>query len=114
MGARAARSVESSYTPDLGADPCAPQPLLNRLLCLPNATVRGVDVRDHRVRVGVRPHRRRLRCPYCDFSTRHRYDTRDVDSSWRHLDLGGRVCVLTLRRRRLRCPEHGVHACLST
>jgi transposase len=84
--------------------------LLNRLLCLPNATVRGVDVRDHRVRVGVRPHRRRLRCPYCDFSTRHRYDTRDVDSSWRHLDLGGRVCVLTLRRRRLRCPEHGVHA----
>lgn len=42
--------------------------------------------------------------------TRHRYDTRMVDSAWRHLDLGGRVCVLKLRRRRLRCPEHGVLA----
>ncbi|WP_050787561.1 helix-turn-helix domain-containing protein [Rhodococcus jostii] len=31
-----------------------------------------------------------------------------MDSSWRHLNLGGRVCVLTMRRRRLRCPEHGV------
>ncbi|MBD0328472.1 MAG: ISL3 family transposase [Pyrinomonadaceae bacterium] len=29
---------------------------------------------------------------------------------WRHLDLGGRVCRIRLRRRRLRCPEHGVLA----
>jgi len=83
--------------------------LLNQLLCLPKATVRDVEIADGRVRVGVRPQRRRMRCPYCSFTTAHRYDTRDVDSSWRHLDLGGRVCVLTLRRRRLRCPEHGVH-----
>jgi transposase len=82
--------------------------LLNRLLCLPNATVRDVDIADDRVRVGVRPQRRRMQCPHCDYSTLHRYDTREVDSSWRHLDLGGRVCVLTMRRRRLRCPEHGV------
>ncbi|MGH3997023.1 MAG: transposase, partial [Pseudonocardiaceae bacterium] len=47
---------------------------------------------------------------YCTYSTRNRYDTRAVDSSWRHLDLGGRICILTLRRRRLRCPDHGVHA----
>jgi len=83
--------------------------LLNKLLCLPKATVRDIEIADGRVRVGVRPQRRRMRCPYCSFTTVHRYDTRDVDSSWRHLDLGGRVCVLTLRRRRLRCPEHGVH-----
>ena len=82
--------------------------LLNRLLCLPKATVRDVEIADDRVRVAVRPHRRRMRCPHCDYSTLHRYDTREVDSSWRHLDLGGRVCVLTMRRRRLRCPEHGV------
>src|SRR5207302_3704146 len=41
---------------------------------------------------------------------RHRYDTREVDSSWRHLDMGGRICRITMRRRRLRCPEHGVLA----
>lgn len=32
--------------------------------------------------------RRRLMCPHCAFSTRWRYDTRPVDSRWRHLDLG--------------------------
>ena len=29
-----------------------------------------------------------------------------MDSSWRHLDLGGRVCRLRMRRR-LACPKHG-------
>ncbi|MFC9769575.1 helix-turn-helix domain-containing protein, partial [Rhodococcus jostii] len=76
----------------------------------PRATVRDVDIADDRVRVAVRPQRRRMQCPYCPFTTVHRYDTREVDSSWRHLDLGGRVCVLTMRRLRLRCPEHGVCA----
>jgi transposase len=33
-----------------------------------------------------------------------------VDSSWRHLDLCGRVCRIRVRRRRLRRPEHGVLA----
>lgn len=84
--------------------------LLNRLLCLPKTTVRDVQVRGDRVQVEVRQQRRRMRCPHCTFTTAHRYDTRDVDSSWRHLDLGGRMCVLTLRRRRLVCPEHGVLA----
>ncbi|MFF0284581.1 ISL3 family transposase, partial [Rhodococcus aetherivorans] len=84
--------------------------LLNRLLCLPNAAVRDVEITGDRVLVEVRPQRRRMRCPRCAFTTTHRYDTRDVDSSWRHLDLGGRICVLTLRRRRLRCTEHGVLA----
>lgn len=82
--------------------------LLNRLVCLPKTTVRDVRVHGDRVRVAVRPQRRRLRCPHCAFATARRYDTREVDSAWRHLDLGGRVCVITLRRRRLACPEHGV------
>ncbi|MGH3750841.1 MAG: ISL3 family transposase [Micromonosporaceae bacterium] len=33
-----------------------------------------------------------------------------MDSWWRHLDLGGRVCRIGVRRRRLRCPAHGVRA----
>lgn len=41
------------------------------------------------MRVRVRLRRRRLACPRCSFTTRHRYDTREVDSSWRHLDMGG-------------------------
>lgn len=81
--------------------------LLNRVLNLPKATVRDVEFGDV-VAVWVRPQQRVMSCPYCDFRTRHRYDTRSVDSSWRHLDLAGRVCVLKLRRRRLNCPEHGV------
>lgn len=82
--------------------------LLNRLLCLPKTTVRDVKVLDGRVRVAVRPQRRRMRCPHCAFTTARRYDTREVDSAWRHLDLGGQICVLTLRRRRLACLEHGI------
>jgi transposase len=76
---------------------------------LPKTTVRDVEIGDV-VTVWVRPLQRVMSCPYCDFRTRRRYDTREVDSSWRHLDLGGRVCVLKLRRRRLRCPQHGVLA----
>jgi transposase len=58
--------------------------------------------------VTVRLSRKLLVCPLCRYATRHRYDTRDVDSTWRHLDLAGRVCRVRVRRRRLRCPEHGV------
>jgi transposase len=83
--------------------------LLNRVLDLPKTAVRNVEIGDV-VTVWVRPQQRVMFCPYCDFRTRRRYDTRVVDSSWRHLDLGGQVCVLRLRRRRLRCPEHGVVA----
>ena len=83
--------------------------LLNRVLDLPKTTVRDVECGD-KVTVWVRPQQRVMSCPHCHFRTRHRYDTRMVDSAWRHLDLSGRVCVLKLRRRRLRCPEHGVLA----
>jgi transposase len=43
---------------------------------------------------------RRLLVPLCTNATRYRYDTRDVDSSWRHLDLAGRVCRVQVRRSR--------------
>lgn len=89
--------------------------LLNRLLDLPG--VAAVDPQSWQVEPGggeigvrVRLTRRRLVCPECSYATAHRYDTRDVDSSWRHLDFGGRVCRIRVRRRRLRCPEHGVLA----
>lgn len=84
--------------------------LLNAVLELPGVRVVEASVVDGELRVAVRPRRRRLACPRCGFTTRHRYDTREVDSSWRHLDLGGRVCRVRMRRRRLRCPEHGVLA----
>jgi transposase len=87
--------------------------LLTRLLNLPGVAAVDpgswqVEPGDGEMRVRVRLTRRRLVCPHCSFRTAYRYDTREVDSSWRHLDLGGRVCRVRLRRRRLRCPEHGV------
>jgi transposase len=87
--------------------------LLNQLLNLPGTAAVdpgswqvGPDGGEVRIRLGLT--RRLLVCPHCEFRTRHRYDTREVDSSWRHLDLAGRVCRVSVRRRRLRCPEHGV------
>jgi transposase len=88
--------------------------LLTRLLGLPG--VAAVDPGSWQVESGggeicvrVRLTRRLLVCPQCSYATAHRYDTRDVDSSWRHLDFGGRVCRIRVRRG-LRCPEHGVLA----
>ncbi|MCI4675843.1 ISL3 family transposase [Candidatus Mycolicibacterium alkanivorans] len=84
--------------------------LLNSLFDLPGVRVGKAAVVDGELQVTVSLRRRRLCCPQCSFTTRHRYDTREVDSSWRHLDMGGRVCRIVLRRRRLRCCEHGVLA----
>lgn len=86
--------------------------LLNRVLDLPGLRVVGVDLGDPAgggsVVIDVCLRRRVLACPVCSFTTSRRYDRRDVDSSWRHLDLGGRPCRLRMRRRRLACPVHGV------
>lgn len=89
--------------------------LLNSLVGLPG--VAAVDPGSWQVEPGggeivvrVRLTRWLLVCPECSYTTAHRYDTREVDSSWRHLDCGGRVCRIKVRRRRLRCPEHGVLA----
>jgi len=44
----------------------------------------------------------------CPFSTRARYDTRPVTSTWRHLDFGRWQVLVRARLRRLACPQHGV------
>lgn len=87
--------------------------LLNRVLNLTG--VRFIDVEPGTVgaadplvlRVASNA-RKRLECPHCDFSTMAGYDTRWTESSWRHLNVAGKVTVLTMLRRRLRCLTHGV------
>jgi transposase len=80
----------------------------NRLLALPGTTVREVSFEPAQVTVTVALRRRRLACADCSHSSRARYDTRTVDSSWRHLDLGRLRLVVVARLRRIDCPEHGV------
>jgi transposase len=80
----------------------------SRLLCLPGVWVRDVCFEPDRVIVTVALRRRRLLCPECGYSTPHRENEQDHDSSWRHLDLGVWRLVIRARLRRVRCPEHGV------
>ena len=83
--------------------------VFNRLLALSGITVCGVSFADdHRVIVDVRLRSRRLCCPECGFTTRARYDTRPVASSWRHTDSGRWQVIVRAELRRLRCPTHGV------
>ncbi len=56
--------------------------LLNSLFHLPGVRVGKAAVVDGELQVTVSLRRRRLCCPQCSFTTRHRYDTREVDSSW--------------------------------
>jgi transposase len=81
----------------------------SRLLALPGVWVRSVCFEPGRVVVTVALRRRRLHCPKCSYSTRHRENKQDHDSVWRHLDLGRWRLEVHARLRRLRCPEHGVH-----
>uniref|UniRef100_UPI00048558B1 helix-turn-helix domain-containing protein n=1 Tax=Arthrobacter sp. H5 TaxID=1267973 RepID=UPI00048558B1 len=86
--------------------------LLNRVLNLTGVRVTEVDPGTDSshpilVRVALKT-RKRLSCPRCPFTTMAGYDTRWTESSWRHLDFSGRVVVLTMLRRRLLCPAHGV------
>jgi transposase len=80
----------------------------NRLLALPGTTVREVSFEPTRITVTVALRRRRLVCADCRYWSRARYDTRTVDSSWRHLDLGRLRLVIKARLRRIACPQHGV------
>jgi transposase len=82
--------------------------LLRRLLDLPAIAVRRVSLADGELVVDLALRRLRLVCPLCDYSTRARYDTRPVWSSWRHLDFGSAVVVVRAGLRRLACPDHGV------
>jgi len=80
----------------------------NRLLALPGTTVRDVSFEPAQITVTVALRRRRLACADCSHSSRARYDTRTVDSSWRHLDLGRLRLVVRAKLRRIDCPTHGV------
>ena len=79
-----------------------------RLLDLDGVTVTGVDFGAAEVVVTVKLRSKRLHCPKCSFSTRARYDFRDVSSTWRHLDLGHWRLEVHADLRRLGCPAHGV------
>lgn len=80
----------------------------SRLLALPGVWVRQVGFEADRVVVSVALRRWRLVCPDCGHATWSRYDTRPVDSTWRHLDLGVWRLEVRARLRRLDCPTHGV------
>jgi transposase len=79
-----------------------------RLLDLRGITVTDVDFQSAAVVVTVKLRSRRLCCPECEFSTKARYDLRDVASRWRHLDLGHWRLEVRAELRRLTCPTHGV------
>jgi transposase len=80
-----------------------------RLTDLPGITVAEVDFQRSKVVVTLKLRSKRLNCPECSFSTKARYDTRSVASSWRHLDLGHWRLEVRAELRRLTCPVHGVH-----
>ena len=79
-----------------------------RLLRLPGVTITEVAFSEVAVEVTVALRQRRLRCPECAYMTRARYDTRPVESAWRHLDLCAWRLVVRASLRRLECPSHGV------
>ncbi len=80
----------------------------SRLLRLDGVWIRDVQFTEDRVVVWLALRRRRLICPICGHSTRHRHNRQQVESTWRHLDLGVMRLELRAQLRRLSCPEHGV------
>jgi len=78
-----------------------------RLMDLPGVTVADVDFQPARVVVTVKLSRRKLHCTECGFTTKARYDTRPISSSWRHLDLGRWRLEVRANLRRIDCPVHG-------
>jgi transposase len=74
---------------------------------LPGVIVSDVDFQPAEVVVTVKLRSRKLHCPECEFTTKARYDTRPVFSTWRHLDLGKWRLVVRASLRRIDCPTHG-------
>lgn len=79
-----------------------------RLLDLKGITVTEVEFGTSTVVVSVRLRSGKLHCPWCSFTSKARYDRRQVASRWRHLDLGRWRLQVRAELRRLRCPDHGV------
>ena len=84
--------------------------LLNDLLGLEGVRVAGceLDRTAMTLWVDVKLRRQALECPWCGWSTKARYDTRNVRSVWRHVDFGFWKVMIRCRLRRLNCPECGV------
>ena len=78
-----------------------------RLMDLSGVTVTEVDFQPAKVVVTVKLRRAKLRCSECGFTTKARYDTRRVASTWRHLDLGCWRLEVRAYLRRIDCPDHG-------
>lgn len=83
--------------------------IFKHLLDLSGVTIDKVELRGNKVVVHVKLRKSKLKCPQCDFTTRARYDTRNVSSIWRHLDLGKRYLEIKADLKRIDCPTHGVH-----
>jgi transposase len=77
-------------------------------LDLSGVSVTAVVFHPDRVVVSLKLRSAKLHCPECDFTTRARYDTRPVPSSWRHLDLSRWRLEVQADLRRIDCPVHGV------
>ena len=76
------------------------------MLDLPGASVTGVRIGCEGVLVRVRLRRRRLVCSGCGQVYRGMHDR--ALRRWRHLDLGGRRCLIEYELRRVACRDCGV------
>ncbi len=80
--------------------------LFKRLMDLPGVNVTDVEFLADKVVVTVALQRKKLICPECAYTTRARYDTRPVYSTWRHLDFGRWRLEVRAQLRRIDCPIH--------
>jgi len=78
---------------------------LNRLLCLPGASVIDVSFGAEGVIVTVGLRRRRRVCAGCGQTARHLQIHDRRVKRWRHLDLGASRCVIECQLRLVRCPD---------
>ena len=82
--------------------------LVKQILGLNGVVVRKVSLSKGEAVVNLKLTRAKLLCPKCKYSTKSCYDTKTVDSRWRHLDIGAHQTWLSCSLRRLKCPRHGV------
>ena len=78
---------------------------LNRLLCLPGASVSDLSFTGDGVIVSVRLRRRRRVCARCGQTGRQLVIHDRRVKRWRHLDLGSTRCVIECELRLLRCAD---------
>ena len=82
--------------------------LVKQILGLKSVVVSEVSVSEPEIVVILKLTATKLACPKCKYKTHFRYDTRTVNSRWRHLDMGVRETWLSCPLRRLKCSRHGV------